>query len=311
MRIASILVGATLVVAALSAQTLPQPSGAINDFAHVLTDESRTTLTTLVEAVENDTTAEIAVATVTSLEGLSVEEYANKLFNAWGVGQQAKDNGVLVLIAPTAREIRIEVGYGLEGVLPDGLAGAIIRDEFIPRFREGDFNGGIVRGVTRVAEVVRKGERLTPEQIAALEQSAGFGIPWWVIVPFMGIFVVIGSFMFGVGLRNKGSFEKIWGGCFGGIPLLMSSIFIPWSFFVLGGLALVLCAIGYRKGLKGFESGHSMASDTHDMSPGSWRSGSSRSSSSSSWSSGSSSSSSSSSSFGGGSSGGGGASGRW
>ena len=162
---------------------------------------------------------------------------------------------MLVLMAPAEREIRIEVGYGLEGVLPDGLAGAIIREEFVPRFREGDFNGGIVRGVTRVADVVRKAEVLTPEQIAALEQSTGFGIPWWVIVPFMSIFVVIGSFMFGVGLRNKGSFEKIWGAGFGGIPLLMSSVFVPWSFFVLGGLALVLCAIGYFKGFKALEGG--------------------------------------------------------
>ena len=80
--------------------------------------------------------------------------------------------------------------------------------------------------------MVRKAEVLTPEQIAALEQSTDFGIPWWVIVPFMSIFVVIGSFVFGVGLENKGSFEKIWGGCFGGIPLLMSSVFVPWSFFV-------------------------------------------------------------------------------
>ena len=172
-----VLVGATIVAAALGAQTLPAPSGAVNDFATVLTDESRRSLTALIEGVERDTTAEIAVATVPSLDSVSVNEYANKLFKAWGVGQQAKDNGVLVLVAPTEREIHIEVGYGLEGVLPDGLAGAIIREEFVPRFREGDFNGGIVRGVTRVADILRKAETLTPNESRLSNSRQGSGFP--------------------------------------------------------------------------------------------------------------------------------------
>ena len=79
---------------------------------------------------------------------MSVEEYANRLFKEWGVGQAKQDNGVLVLVAPNEREMRIEVGYGLEGVLPDGLAGQIIRDDFTPRFRDNDYSGGIRDGVT-------------------------------------------------------------------------------------------------------------------------------------------------------------------
>jgi uncharacterized protein len=297
---------------ALAAQNVPAPSGPVNDFANVLDAASREQLTALVTALEKDTSAEIAVATVTSLDGLPVDEYANRLFTAWGVGRQSRDNGVLVLVAPADREIRIEVGYGLEGVLPDGLAGAIIREQFLPRFRDGDYKTGIVDGVTRIAAIVRQHEVLTPEQRAALEREANPGIPWWVIVPFMSIFVAIGAFMFGVGLRNKGGFEKIWGGCFGGIPLLLSSVFVPWSFFALGGLALALMAFGYLRGFEVFAGGSASGGGTHDMTPGSWRTSSSGSSpsTSSSWHS-SSGSSSSGSSFGGGSSGGGGASGRW
>ena len=99
------------------------------------------------DQLEQQTSSEIAVATVESLDGMSVEEYANRLFKEWGVGQAKQDNGVLVLVAPNEREMRIEVGYGLEGVLPDGLAGQVIRDDFTPRFRENDYSGGIRNGV--------------------------------------------------------------------------------------------------------------------------------------------------------------------
>ena len=108
------------------------------------------------DQLEQKTSSEIAVATIESLNGMSVEEYANRLFKEWGVGQAKQDNGVLVLVAPNDREMRIEVGYGLEGVLPDGLAGQVIRDDFTPRFREGDYSGGIHNGVLRLVEHRRK-----------------------------------------------------------------------------------------------------------------------------------------------------------
>ena len=164
-----------LAVATLHAQ-LPAPSGAINDFADLLTTEQEQQLTTLVEEVEDATTAEIAVATVTSLDGMSVEEYAVRLFAQWGIGQADKDNGVLILVAPNDREMRIEVGYGLEGILPDGLAGQIVRETFTPAFRDGDYPRGIIDGATRVADVVRRNQPLTPEQRAELDRAnSGLG----------------------------------------------------------------------------------------------------------------------------------------
>ena len=143
----------TIVIAALSlagaslvATDLPKPIGAVNDFADVLTAAQEQALTDLVEGVEDATTAEIAVATVTTLDGMTVEEYANRLFAEWGIGQRDQDNGVLILVAPGEREMRIEVGYGLEEILPDGLAGQIVQETFLPRFRSGRLRSRHRRG---------------------------------------------------------------------------------------------------------------------------------------------------------------------
>ena len=124
---------------------LPKPTGHVNDFAGILDAPTRDALEQRLKDVEAKTSSEIAVATVKSLDGMSVEEYANRLFKEWGVGQAKTDNGVLILVAPNEREMRIEVGYGLEGVLPDGLAGEIRDEQFLPRFRDNDYAGGITR----------------------------------------------------------------------------------------------------------------------------------------------------------------------
>jgi TPM domain len=124
----------------------PRPSGYVNDFASVLTEDDRVYLETFLQAVERDTTAKVVVATVTSLEGLTIEEYASRLFAYWGIGERTRDNGILLLVAPAERRVRIEVGYGLEGILPDGLAGEIIRTAIVPEFQRGNLRRGIGRG---------------------------------------------------------------------------------------------------------------------------------------------------------------------
>ncbi len=184
--------GVLLAVGTLHGQ-FPEPRGPVNDFADLLTDAEERTLSDLAEAVEAETTAEIAVATLTSLDGMPVEEYANRLFAQWGIGQADKDNGVLILVAPNEREMRIEVGYGLEEILPDGLAGQIIRESFTPAFRDGEYARGILDGTARVAAIVRRNQPLTAEQRAALERAtaAESEIPIeWLLVPFFGLFVV-------------------------------------------------------------------------------------------------------------------------
>jgi uncharacterized protein len=292
-----------------TAQELPKPSGAINDFANVLSEQTEALLKALIENVEHSTTAEIAVATVSSLDGTTVDDYAVRLFQAWGIGQKGRDNGVLVVVAPSDRQIRIEVGYGLEGVLPDGLAGVVIRESFLPPFRDGDFDKGVLQGVTRVAEIIRRNETLTAEQLQELTKPP-FDYTPYVFVPFLGLFVVIGMGVLGAGLRDKDSFFRLFGSAFGGIPLLLSSIFGLYALEILALVGLVAIAVGYFLGaaLVGRleRSGRvSTSKRGSGSSSSSWSSGSSGGSSSSG------SSSSSSGGFGGGRSGGGGASGSW
>lgn len=285
----------------------PKPTGRVNDFAGVLDASVEAEIDQLLADLERKTTSEVAVAVVTSLDGMSVEEYANRMFKAWGVGQAKEDNGVLVLVAPTEREMRIEVGYGLEGVLPDGLAGQIIREQFTPRFRDDDYPGGIRDGVRRVVEVVERHQVLTPEVLAQFNESSS-DTPA-VIIPFLGLFVAIGFFMIGGGIRNKAVFPMLFGGMFGGLPLLISlGIALTLSLFTLFPFAVAMFVWGHRMG--GRKSIRN--SMRQGRSAGGWVMGTGGTSSSDSESGSSSSSSSSdSSSFGGGSSGGGGASGKW
>jgi uncharacterized protein len=298
-------VSAAFDVAQARQGTLPKPAGRINDLASVFDAGTESELDRRLDRLEQQTSHEVAVVTVPSLGGTTVEDYAERLFKEWGIGQAKQDNGVLVLVAPNEREMRIEVGYGLEGILPDGLAGEIIRDNFIPRFRNDDYNGGIRDGVLRVADIVEKQQVLTPEELARFNERPGNDFPEWLILPFFGIFVTIGFGMMGIGLRTKTIFPLLFGSLFGGMPMTMSLAFLgtlavftllPWALFVL--------VMGYRLG--GRESWRKAFRDSGGGRGGSgtgWTMGSSSSSSSS--------SGGSSSSFGGGSSGGGGASGRW
>jgi uncharacterized protein len=301
------LLAATAAMAPVAAtQSLPKPTGRVNDLAGVIDPATEAEIDRRLDQLEQKTSTEIAVATVTTLDAISIEDYANRLFKEWGVGQGQHDNGVLILVAPNEREMRIEVGYGLEGVLPDGLAGQIIRNDFTPRFRDGDYAAGIRDGVNRVAEVVEQQEVLTPEQIAALDQAED-DFPIWALVPFFGLFVTIGFGMMGIGLRTKTGFPLLFGSFFGGMPLLMSMAFMfTVSLFTLVPWALLMFLTGYRLG--GRDKWRDMFRDSGDSGSGGSSSGWTMGTSSSGSSSGSSGSSS---SFGGGSSGGGGASGRW
>jgi uncharacterized protein len=133
----------------------PATQGYVTDSAHILDDNSRQTLESQLAAFEQATSNEIAVVTVPSLEGEDIESYANGLFSQWKIGKKGRDNGVLLLVAPTERKMRIEVGYGLESILPDGRAGEIIRENITPEFRQGNYSGGIVAGVDAIQKTIQ------------------------------------------------------------------------------------------------------------------------------------------------------------
>jgi uncharacterized protein len=233
----------------LAQGTLPKPSGHVNDFAEVLDASTRAALEQRLTEVETRTSSEIAVATVKSLDGLTVGEYANRLFKEWGVGQEKVDNGVLIVVAPNDREMRIEVGYGLEGILPDGLAGEISDQQFVPKFRNNDYAGGITDGVNRIADIVERNQVVTPEELARFNQSANQNPPMLFMIPFMGIFVAIGAFMAGLGLRTKAAFPILFGAFFSGMPIAMSMlIMFTVTLLTLVPFWFLVAAWAYRLG---------------------------------------------------------------
>ena len=134
--------------------TFPPLSGRVVDKAGLLDQATATRLEQRLKAHEAATGNQVVVATLNNLQGLSIEEYGYQLGRAWGIGQKGKDNGVLLIVVPGLRKVRIEVGYGLEGVLTDALSGNIIQAVILPAFRAGNFDQGIVDGAEAVIQAL-------------------------------------------------------------------------------------------------------------------------------------------------------------
>ncbi|MCH4157527.1 MAG: TPM domain-containing protein [Acidaminococcaceae bacterium] len=155
-----LLILLTMGVTCQAALTLPpKPTGAdiyVQDYAGVLTPQTRQKLNTLGRTLDQKTTAQLAVVTVKTLNGAPTDEYALGILRSWGIGSKEKNNGALLLISVNDRKSRIEVGYGLEGVLPDGLTGRIQDQYMLPYFKQGQYDQGIVNGYVAAAQLIAK-----------------------------------------------------------------------------------------------------------------------------------------------------------
>lgn len=149
---------AILSQAATAKTPIPRPTGYVNDYAGVIDSITKSQLENLLTQIEKGTTAQIAVAVMTTIEPDTVEEYSVRMFSEWGIGQKDKDNGILLLIAIQDRKMKIEVGYGLEGAVPDAFAGGVIQNVIAPHFRDDDYSGGVAAGVEAIAERVLREE---------------------------------------------------------------------------------------------------------------------------------------------------------
>ena len=138
---------AALWFGAAVAANFPALTGRVVDDAHILSPVTIADIERKLADLEQKSGIQLVVATVPSLEGQEIEPYANELFRTWKLGEAKKNNGVLLLIAPKERKVRIEVGYGLEGTLTDAVSSLIIANAIAPRFKAGDFDGGVTRGV--------------------------------------------------------------------------------------------------------------------------------------------------------------------
>lgn len=146
----SALILALALAAPAAALEVPYLSGRVNDHAGLLSPAARESLEAKLKDFEERTGHQAAVLTLHSLEGAPLEDFALKVARTWGLGRKGQNDGVLFLISKNDRKLRIEVGHGLEGALPDALAGRIISNEVAPRFRSGDFEGGVAAGVNAI-----------------------------------------------------------------------------------------------------------------------------------------------------------------
>jgi uncharacterized protein len=143
-------------ICAAAAQTLifPALTGRVVDETGVLAATDRAALTESLAGLETKTTDQLVIVILKSLQGTSIEDFGYQLGRRWQIGQKDKNNGVLLIIAPNERKVRIEVGYGLEGTLTDAITKIIIENSILPRFKAGDFLGGIKRGVEDIIQVL-------------------------------------------------------------------------------------------------------------------------------------------------------------
>ena len=172
------------------ADTLPVPAltGRVVDQANILSAGQETRLTSKLSDLEAKTSIQLVVVTLASLQNRPIEDWGLTLGRTWGIGQEGDDSGVLLIVAPNDRELRIEVGYGLEGTLPDAAADIIIRNVIIPRFKAGNMSDGISDGVDAIIAVLSgAGEEFKPSGRALANQT----LSEWVPVLFVGVFIVL------------------------------------------------------------------------------------------------------------------------
>jgi uncharacterized protein len=160
-----------LCAALVIAQDLPAPAGYVNDFAGVIDPASERRITEIAAVVEKELGAEFAVVAIESYAPYgSIEQYSVALAQEWGIGKQGEDNGILFIVSVGERKARIEVGYGLEGVIPDGLAGEIMDKAMIPYFGAGNYSSGFVGGVEAAAGILARNAGIDIDGVSA---SAG------------------------------------------------------------------------------------------------------------------------------------------
>jgi len=187
-----------------TALEVPYLTGRVNDHAGMLSEGERERIEGKLAALEVDTGAQVAVLTVESLEGEAIEGYALRVAEAWQLGKRGRDDGVLLLVARQDRELRLEVGYGLEATLPDAVCRRIIDNIIVPRFRQGAFGAGIEEGVDAVAGSI-SGRDVVPAEAPTGNQDLR-NAPWMFRILFLGIFtVVVGTFSL-VALVSSGCF---------------------------------------------------------------------------------------------------------
>lgn len=200
-------------VAPALAQTFPPLTGRVVDNANLLAPEQEAAIAAKLETLEQSTGRQLVVATVPDLQGYPIEDYGYRLGRSWGIGQKGENNGVILLVAPNDRKMRIEVGYGLEPYLTDALSSVIIREQIRPKFQAGDFSGGIDAGVDAIIAQLqlpqdqaqaRQDQIVTQSRDRSDERRTSGGFPFGLI--FWGIVLLFVLSVMRRGSRKRGMF---------------------------------------------------------------------------------------------------------
>jgi uncharacterized protein len=214
-------------------ETFPKPAGAVNDFAGVIPAQYAGPMENLAREVLDKTGTAVVVAAMETIGDNDPADYANRLYQAWGIGKKGEDKGVLIFLAVKERRVRIETGYGVEGILPDGLVGGILDQYAVPHFRDGDYGKGLAETMAAVSAVVAKAAGVTlmgaqpPQRSVGIERGLGIGqivllilaagfllgtrqgralLPWLLLLMMSG----------GGGRSGRDGFGGFGGGGFGG-----------------------------------------------------------------------------------------------
>ncbi len=230
---------------------VPKLQGYVNDYAGMISPPARSKIEEGLRAFERSDSTQIVILTVPTLEGENIEEFGIKVAEAWKIGQEGKDNGILFIVSKEEKKIRIEVGRGLEGKLTDLMAGRIIDQVIKPRFKQGDFDGGFLAGASALIAGTR-GEFKAEQRSVRRGQKGGLP-PFLTFLLFFGIFVLF-----------LGAFSRILGGIAGavGLPALVYLTLLPLGIFLI----VILAVIGFGSGffLPGlFSSGRSQKEGHH------------------------------------------------
>ncbi len=211
------------------------PTGYVNDFAGILSQDVKNSLEEELTNFKESSSTEIVIATVNSLDGDDVASYGNALFREWGVGTKASNNGVLLLIAPNERKLRIEVGYGLEGALTDIQSGRIIDEIITPEFKNGNYDEGVTQGVYAIEAAVQ-GEEFTASATSSQSENYGWLYNHAGFLFFAGIIAL--QWLTSILAKSK----SWWlGGVFGGAIGVIIGFFF--GFFFVGTISIVILSI--------------------------------------------------------------------
>ncbi|WP_254514759.1 YgcG family protein [Novosphingobium sp. G106] len=185
---------AGFVAPAQAAPTFPPLTGRVVDAANILPPDVKTRLDQKLAGLQTQSGRQLVVVTLPDLQGYEISDYGYQLGRAWGIGSKDKNDGALLIIAPNERKLRIEVGYGLEGVLTDGLSSLIINQQIVPKFKAGDMPGGIEAGTDAIIQQLTlpadQAQKIAAEANRQPAKQQGGGFPW-VFLIFVFLFFIL------------------------------------------------------------------------------------------------------------------------